>query len=48
VAFGDRSDVVRRLLVAAGVELQVLRLTKGRAPGHPLYLPEDAGPVAWK
>lgn len=38
-----RGEAVRRMLSG----LCVLRLTRQGAPGHPLYLPGTATPVAW-
>jgi hypothetical protein len=42
-----RSDAVRSVLLAAGAEPQVLRLTKHGQPCHPLYLPGRLRPQAW-
>ena len=44
---GEREAQVRSLLRDAGVEVQVLRLTKQGHPGHPLYVAADTRPVAW-
>jgi hypothetical protein len=35
-------------LVAAGIELSVLRLAMDGTPCHPLYLPGDLVPVTWR
>lgn len=42
--FLGRGDAVLRLLRGAGVKPHALQLTKGGAPGHPLYLRGDAKP----
>ena len=45
---GTRGGQVRRMLTAEHIPLQVLRLTQGGAPGHPLYLPATAAPIPWE
>ena len=44
----ERGATVRRLLHDAGIPLHVLRLTKGGAPAHVLYLPGGIQPVLWE
>lgn len=44
---GPRGAQVRRLLLDLGVVPQVLRLTRGGAPAHPLYLPASTAPTPW-
>ena len=43
-----RGPAVRRLLADAGIPLHVMRLTKGGAPAHVLYLPGGMQPVLWE
>lgn len=42
-----RAALVREMLVAAGVELHHLGLTKRGQPAHPLYLPGSLTPQRW-
>lgn len=46
-ALGGRGESVRRLLVGAGVEPHVLRLTKDGHPGHPLYVAATTRVIPW-
>jgi len=43
-----RGEHVRAALVAAGLDLHVLRTTKDGHPGHPLYLPGSLTPRPWR
>jgi hypothetical protein len=43
-----RGDHVRAMLIDAGIELYVLRLTKAGHPGHPLYVPASTAPIRWE
>lgn len=47
-AHRGRGDAVATMLRREGVELHVLRLTKGGHPEHPLYLPYSLRPEAWR
>ena len=47
-SFDNRSADVISMLVAAGIELMHLGLTKTELPRHPLYLPKDREPVIWR
>ena len=42
-----RGPEVADRLAADGVDLRVLRLTKGGMPGHPLYVPHGVIPERW-
>jgi len=42
-----RARRVSRMLHAAGTNLHVLAVTKGRSPRHPLYLEPNLAPVPW-
>lgn len=43
-----RDDRVRTVLAMPGaVAFSALHVTKGGAPGHPLYLPASARPIRW-
>lgn len=47
-ALRPRLDAVTAMLLAAGVTLHVLRLTKDGHPEHPLMLPRSCRPVVWR
>lgn len=42
-----RGPKVKAMLLGAGVELNVLRISKDGAPCHPLYLPYSLKPQRW-
>lgn len=44
---GNRSQAVTRLLLAAGIPLHILSLTRDSEPSHPLYLPYHLEPQPW-
>lgn len=44
---GTRGAQVRGMLTTEHVPVQVLRLTRGGAPAHPLYLPATTVPFLW-
>ena len=44
----QRGPAVVQLLSATGKEPHVLRLSKDGTPYHPLYLPENLQPIAWR
>lgn len=43
----DRGAAVAALLIAQGVRLQALAITRGGQPGHPLYLRGDSPLTEW-
>ena len=43
----SRGALVKSMLLDAGADLRVLRLTKNGDPAHPLYLPANLEPVPW-
>ena len=43
----NRGATVKTMLDSAGIELQLLRLTKHGHPGHPLYVSADTVPSKW-
>lgn len=47
-AYQGRAEAVRDMLLADGVRLYALRLTKTGQPSHPLYLPGDLNPLRWQ
>ena len=46
-ALRERGPAVARALIAEGVGLSVLRLSRDGVPVHPLYLPESLLPEPW-
>lgn len=44
----DRSSTVYDIIKEAGKQPYAIKLTKGGCPSHPLYLPANLEPFAWK
>jgi hypothetical protein len=44
----SRGLTVARMLRANGVQPHVLRLSQDGTPWHPLYLPDNTGPLPWE
>jgi len=44
----ERASKVVRMLMGAGIRLEVLRITAADQPAHPLYLPAKLRPARWR